>query len=79
MWRDQNTMGIPGWTMMIASWGAIDALVVVHLRSLGPMRPGATNIGDGAPNILERRFAAGEIDRGELEERLLDGRRETLR
>jgi len=65
MWCDWNTMGFFGWTTMIVFWGAIVALVVWAIRS------GTTRIGPGsdALGILERRYAAGEIDRDEFEER----------
>lgn len=72
MWCDWNTMGFFGWTMMITFWGAIVALVVWVIRSAAasPSRPTSN-----ALEILERRFAAGEIDRDEFEERraLLQG------
>ncbi|MEX1126712.1 MAG: SHOCT domain-containing protein [Acidimicrobiia bacterium] len=59
-------MGFFGWTMMIVFWGATVALVVWTTRSVGMTR---TGWGLDALSILERRYAAGEIDRDEFEER----------
>ena len=76
MWCDWNTMGFFGWTMMIVFWVAIVALVVWVVRSVGTTRTGP---GSDALGILEGRYAAGEIDRDEFEERkrLLDDSRRT--
>jgi len=62
MWCDGATVGLFGWTMMVAFWGAIVALVAWVVRSANPPRSGVLA-------LLERRFAAGEIDRDEFEER----------
>jgi len=78
MWCNWNTMGFLGWTMMIVFWGAIAALVVWATRSVGTTRTGTS---PDSLSILERRYAAGEIDRDEFEERrrVLDGHQETRR
>jgi putative membrane protein len=59
-------MGFWGWTMMVTLWGGVAALVVWAVRSTGVNRGGGTG---SALDILERRFASGEIDREEYEER----------
>jgi putative membrane protein len=66
MWFDWNTMGFFGWTMMILFWAAVVALVVWVVRSTATTRPGSSS---DAIGVLERRFAAGEIDSTEFEER----------
>jgi len=78
MWCNWNTMGFLGWTMMIVFWGAIAALVVWAARGVGITR---TWTRPDALSILERRYATGEIDRDEFEERrrVLDGHQETRR
>lgn len=55
-----------GWILMAVFWVAIVALVVWAVRSFGgPARPDS----DRAMRILEERFARGEIDQQEYEER----------
>lgn len=75
MWCDWQTMGFFGWTMMILLWGAVFALVIWGLRSsTGSSTPSRSD----ALEVLARRFAAGEIDKDEFEERkrvLEDSRR----
>jgi putative membrane protein len=66
MWCDWNTMGFFGWTMMVVFWGAVVALTVWAVRST---RTHSSESRSGALDILERRFAAGEIDRDEFEAR----------
>ena len=65
-WNGWNMMGFFGWTMMILFWGAVVALIVWAIRSAGTPRDGT---GLDAVGILEHRFAAGEIDQNEFEER----------
>lgn len=75
MWFDWNTMGFFGWTMMIVFWGTIVALLIWVVRSMTTTSTGSTS---DALDILERRYAAGEIDRDEFEERkriLVESRR----
>jgi len=66
MWCDWNTMGFFGWTMMVVFWGAVVALTVWAVRST---RTRSSESRPGALDILERRFAAGEIDRDDFEAR----------
>ena len=66
MWCDWNTMGFFGWTTTIVFWGAIVALFVWGIRSFSAP---SSSTRSNAPEILERRYAAGEIDRDEFEER----------
>ena len=65
MWCNGGAMGAWGWTMMIALWGGVGALVVWVVRSTGARRDPS----GGALEILERRLASGEIARDEFEER----------
>ena len=66
--------GWAGWLLMavamVVFWGALIALAIWAVRSLGSGRAGQS---DRKPNrameILEERYARGEIDRQELEER----------
>jgi putative membrane protein len=66
MWMDWNAMGFFGWTMMILFWTAVLVVIIWAIRSLGakqsPTPPTPLE-------ILEQRFAAGEIDREDFEER----------
>ncbi|HEX9642860.1 MAG TPA: SHOCT domain-containing protein [Acidimicrobiia bacterium] len=66
MWCDWNTMGIFGWTTMILLWGGLVALAAWAIRSVGSTNRDRSS---DALGILERRFAAGEIDRDEFEQR----------
>lgn len=72
MWMDWNAMGFVGWTMMILFWAAVLVVIIWAIRSLGS-RPSPTP--PTPRELLERRFAAGEIDREDFEERkrLLSG------
>jgi putative membrane protein len=72
MWMDWNAMGFFGWTMMILFWAVAVVVIIWAVRSLGTGRSATT----ATPlELLERRFAAGEIDREDFEERkrLLSG------
>ncbi len=66
MWSNWNTMGFFGWTMMILFWAALVVLLIWAIRSVGATRSVPRN---EAIALLERRFAAGEIDRDEFEEK----------
>ncbi len=68
MWCNWNTNGFFGW-WMVTLWGVILAVVVSASRST---RKPPT--GFAALEILKNRYAAGEIDHQEFEERrrLLD-------
>lgn len=66
MWMDWNAMGLVGWTMMILFWIAVIVLIIWAIRSL-TTKPSPT---PPTPlEVLERRSAAGEIDREDIEER----------
>ena len=66
-----------GSVMMIAFWGGIIVLVVLAVRWLGGSGPssghgmghGTGSGGKPAVDILRERFARGEIDKAEFEER----------
>ena len=61
-----------GSVMMIALWGGVILLIVLAVRWLGGMGHGAHVPGSGgktAIDILKERFARGEIDKAEFEER----------
>ena len=69
-WND----GWAGWfamaTMMVVFWGAIIAVVVLLVRGRGSdqgVRPAPPR--PSAMEILDERFAKGEIDREEYEDR----------
>lgn len=66
MWMDWNAMGFFGWTMMILFWAVLVVLMIAAFRSLstGPSPTTPTPL-----ELLERRFANGEIDREDFEER----------
>jgi putative membrane protein len=71
MWCDWNTMGFFGWTMMVLVWGAVIFALVWGIRTA---RDTDKSSDADAVRVLERRYALGEIDRDEFEERrrLLD-------
>lgn len=61
-----------GSVMMIAFWGGIILLIVLAVRWLGSAGPGAHApgpTGKAAVDTLRDRFARGEIDKAEFEER----------
>lgn len=58
-----------GGLMMLAFWGGIIVLVVLLVRWLSGADAGARATGSSALRILEERFARGEIDKEEFEER----------
>ncbi len=73
-WHDGWGWGgmMSGGLMMIAFWGGLIILIVVAVRSLGgSSRPTPTGAASGrtALGILEERFARGELDKAEFEER----------
>jgi putative membrane protein len=67
MWCDWNTMGFFGWTMMIVFWAVVVVLLVWAVRSATTTTSRGST--PDALGILERRYAGGEIDREEFEER----------
>lgn len=61
-----------GSIMMLLFWGGLIVLIVLAVRWLGngPARAGGgTSVEKRAIDILEERFARGEIDKEEFEER----------
>jgi putative membrane protein len=58
-----------GWMVlwMIVAWAAIAALIVLAVRALAA--PPRRDVDDSAIRILDRRFAHGEIDDSEYQER----------
>lgn len=68
-------MGFWGWTMMVAFWLVIVALMFWLVRSASTSGRGSTE--PSALEILERRLAHGEIDTNEFAEKkkLLESRR----
>ncbi len=69
MWGWGNGMGWGGWLamslMMVAFWGLIVALVVWAVPQFRP----TSEHRSGALSVLEERFARGEIDREEFDQR----------
>jgi putative membrane protein len=66
MWRDWHIVGFFGWTMMIIFWMIVIALVIWAFRAAGTTAPGK---GSDALSVLEHRYATGEIEREEFDER----------
>lgn len=65
MWH-WNGMGAWGWIMMIIIWIVVIASIVWAVRTVGgPARSDP----DQAMRVLDERFARGEIDQQEYEER----------
>jgi putative membrane protein len=65
MWH-WNGMGAWGWIMMMIFWIVVVALILWTVRSAGGWgRPDP----DQAMRVLDERFARGEIDQEEYEER----------
>lgn len=61
-----------GWVMMILFWGGLILLIVLAVRWLGTGQGGQSApppAGKTALDILRERFARGEIDKDEFEER----------
>ena len=66
MWYYGNAMGFFGWTMMILFWAAMVAVIIWAVRSSGATRDVPRS---DALALLERRFAAGEIEQDEFQEK----------
>lgn len=60
--------------MMVAFWGMVIWAVVALVRGLSQPSPPQTSLGqqDSAMDILKRRYAQGEIDRKEYEQKKRD-------
>ena len=71
-WYGNNGMGTGGWVFMIAAmtifWGLVIFAGVMIFRNGGSRSLGGTR-DSGALGILDGRFARGEVDREEYEER----------
>ncbi|MEX2654343.1 MAG: SHOCT domain-containing protein [Acidimicrobiia bacterium] len=64
-WNDGwHSMGWFGWSMMVLFWGLVIYAVVWGFRTRQDSTPH-----DDALEVLKRRYALGEIDREEFEER----------
>jgi putative membrane protein len=66
-----------GWIWMAVFWGLIIWGAFTLIRYLSQPRGTSTSGGESALDLLERRYAAGELDHEEFEERrrrILDGR-----
>ncbi len=77
LWNDGwHSMGWFGWLMMLMFWGLVIYVVVGSLRSRNDLVSR-----DDAREVLKRRYALGEIDREEFEERrrVLESDRKALR
>ena len=77
MWHGTWVWGhmVVGGLMMLVFWVAVIALIILILRWLSGNARAQHPRGDSALDILEARFARGEIEREEFEEkkRLLAG------
>lgn len=76
-WNDMGGWGWGGWLvmalMMLAFWGLIAAVAVAVIRGgswrQSPLGPSPGERGDAAMQILDERFARGEIDAEEYRTR----------
>lgn len=67
---DWGHMGF-GWLMMIALWGGIIVLVILAVRWIGTNLANQTPPkGRSAIDTLKERFASGEIEKDEYEDRM---------
>lgn len=76
-WNDGwHAMGWFGWSMMVLFWAVVIYAVVWGFRSRDD-----SGSRDDALEVLKRRYALGEIDKEEFEERreVLEPDRKTLR
>lgn len=64
-WNDGwHAMGWFGWSMMVIFWGIVIYAAVWGFRSRVEQTPR-----EDALSVLEKRYALGEVDRDEFEER----------
>lgn len=73
-WHDDWSWGhmLSGSLMMFLFWGGIILVVVLLVRSIGSGSAGgiaAPSVGKSPLDILNERFACGEIDKEEFEDR----------
>lgn len=72
MWNADGCMGL-GWMPMILFWVVVIAGVVVAVRWWAPTRQNDRSLGsETALDILEKRYARGEIDQAEYEQKRQD-------
>ena len=68
MWNDWGAMGLFGWTMMLLFWVTVILVIVWAARSWNSRNSGGVR--PDALEVVRRRYARGEIERDEYEERL---------
>ncbi len=62
-----------GWISMILFWGLVAFAIVALVKWLTPQSPGGASPRERTPlEILEQRYARGEIDREEFEQKRRD-------
>lgn len=69
MWHQSWGWGFGGGLGMIVFWAVIILLIVLVVRGIGGSRGERPPPANSALQILQERFARGEIDRTEYEER----------
>jgi putative membrane protein len=67
MWNDWGAMGLFGWTMMLLFWVTLVLVIVWVARSWNGRSSGAVR--PDALELLRRRYARGEIELDEYQER----------
>lgn len=68
-WYFYENMGHgPGWLMVLIFWFLVVCGIIFLIKTLFGRRAG--NERDSAEQILRRRFAEGEIDKDEFEQRM---------